>query len=150
MEPISAPNLMSLLPPISQDQNLERKGCRPHWADFIVNINLEWGVGTGKKPFLGPFSPKIKSLAFYWGRCKKAYCVQGTKTSDILKRKSLPQYLGQKKTLGESNFHAVRILKHLCGVAHVMKIKYFWPEASITAIHTGNPPAKWHPYSRWR
>lgn len=103
MEPISALNLMSLLPPISQDQNLERKGCRPHWTDFIVNINLEWGVGTGKKPFLGPFSPKIKSLAFYWGRCKKAYCVQGTDKDQwhLKEKKSTPVFRAEENLGGK-------------------------------------------------
>ena len=125
-------------------------------ADLTELISLSiltwsWGEGQAKNPSWDHFLQKLRVLHFIGGGTTKPIVFrEQTKTNDILKRTSLPQYLGQKKTLGESNCHAVRILKHLCGVAHVMKIRYFWPEASITAIHTGNLPSKWHPYSRWR
>lgn len=93
MEPISAPNLMSLLPPMSQDQNLERRDA--DLTELISFSILTWSGGRDRqKPFLEPFSQELRVLHFIGGGATKPIVFrEQTKTSDILKRKSLPQYL---------------------------------------------------------
>lgn len=77
-------------------------------ADLTELISLSiltwnWGEGQAKKPFLGPFSPKIKSLAFYWGRCNKAYCVQRTDKDQwhLKEKKSTPVFRAEENLGGK-------------------------------------------------